>query len=94
MKDNIVGAVIMISLIFWIPISCAICYYDKKLKKDIKRRSISSYSDRTKLRPNRRTFSRRLNRQSACYRDGYSDGLDNTTQQRPTVFYPPNYSQT
>jgi hypothetical protein len=90
MKDNIVGAVIMISLIIWIPISCAICYYDKKLKKEIKRRSISSSSDRTKLRQNRKTFSRRLNRQSA----GYRDGLDDSTQHNYPVFYPPNYSQT
>jgi hypothetical protein len=89
MKDNIVGAVIMISLIIWIPISCAIRYYDKKLKKEIKRRSVSSFGDRTKLRQNRRTFSRRLNRQSAGNRDVLDD-----TQQRLPVYYPPNYRQT
>ena len=30
LKDNIVGTVVVISLIFWVPISCLISYVDKK----------------------------------------------------------------
>jgi len=35
LKDNVVGTVVVISLIFWVPISCLISYVDKKrAKKD------------------------------------------------------------
>jgi disintegrin and metalloproteinase domain-containing protein 17 len=30
LKDNIVGTVVVISLLFWIPISCLISYVDRK----------------------------------------------------------------
>ncbi len=30
LKDNIVGSVVVVSLIFWIPISCLISYVDRK----------------------------------------------------------------
>lgn len=30
LKDNIVGAIVFISLLFWIPISCLISYVDRK----------------------------------------------------------------
>merc|ERR1712061_797768 len=30
LKDNVVGTVVVISLIFWMPISCIISYVDKK----------------------------------------------------------------
>lgn len=30
LKDNVVGTVVVISLIFWVPISCLISYVDKK----------------------------------------------------------------
>ena len=30
LKDNIVGTVVLVSLLFWIPISCLIAYVDRK----------------------------------------------------------------
>ena len=37
LKDNIVGAVVVVTLLFWIPISCLIEYVDRKrAKKDEK----------------------------------------------------------
>lgn len=30
LKDNIVGAVVLTSLLFWVPISCLISYVDRK----------------------------------------------------------------
>lgn len=34
LKDNVVGATIMISLIFWVPCSCVIHHFDKKREKE------------------------------------------------------------
>ena len=30
LKDNIVGSVVLISLVFWVPLSCLISYVDRK----------------------------------------------------------------
>ena len=35
LKDNIVGTVVVISLIFWVPISCLISYVDKKRARKV-----------------------------------------------------------
>ena len=37
LKDNVVGTVVVISLIFWVPISCLISYVDKKRAKKVKK---------------------------------------------------------
>ena len=35
LKDNIVGAVVVVSLLFWIPVSCLISHVDRKrVEKD------------------------------------------------------------
>jgi len=83
MKDNIVGAVIMISLIVWIPIACAINFYDQKHKEDLKKRTASFGSEgsqrRVNLRP--RSFNSRLSRPSVR-----GERLTQTS-----VYYPPGY---
>ncbi|CAG2108562.1 unnamed protein product, partial [Medioppia subpectinata] len=38
MKDNIVGAVVVVTLIVWIPIGCAINFYDQKQMEELRRR--------------------------------------------------------
>ena len=35
LKDNIVGTVVVVSLIFWVPISCLISYVDNKRAKKV-----------------------------------------------------------
>ena len=30
LRDNIVGTVVLVSLLFWVPISCLISYVDRK----------------------------------------------------------------
>ena len=35
LKDNIVGTVVIVSLIFWVPISCLISYVDNKRAKKV-----------------------------------------------------------
>ena len=35
LKDNVVGTVVVISLIFWVPISCLISYVDKKRARKV-----------------------------------------------------------
>ena len=37
LKDNVVGTVVVISLIFWVPISCLISYVDKKRARKVKK---------------------------------------------------------
>ena len=44
LKDNVVGTVVVISLIFWVPISCLISYVDKKRAKKVKK--IFKYAQR------------------------------------------------
>ena len=36
LKDNIVGTVVVVSLIFWVPISCLISYVDNKRAKKVR----------------------------------------------------------
>ena len=33
MKANLVGTVILLSLIIWIPVSCCVSYQDRKMKR-------------------------------------------------------------
>ncbi len=39
LKDNIVGAVVVVSLLFWIPISCLISYVDRKRAEKVRTKS-------------------------------------------------------
>lgn len=41
LKDNIVGTVVIVSLIFWVPISCLISYVDNKRAKKVNKNFIS-----------------------------------------------------
>ncbi len=36
LKDNIVGAVVVISLLFWVPISCLVSYVDRKRAEKVR----------------------------------------------------------
>ena len=36
LKDNVVGTVVVVSLIFWIPVSCLISYVDNKRAKKVR----------------------------------------------------------
>ena len=40
LKDNIVGTVVLVSLLFWIPISCLIAYVDRKRAEKAKQDEI------------------------------------------------------
>jgi len=95
LKDNIVGAVILISLLIWVPVSCAIHFYDKKAKKESKkstrrdfRRSFSTGSD-GRLPQNRRKFSTRYSRPSIR---GNSEEVYPALK-RPRVYYPSSYQK-
>lgn len=61
MKDNIVLAVILISAIIWIPLSCIINNYDQKEREELNRRS-ASLSSRGSGRRVTRNFSRKHTR--------------------------------
>jgi hypothetical protein len=43
LKDNIVGTVVVISLLFWIPISCLISYIDRKRAEKVKLPEINGF---------------------------------------------------
>lgn len=63
LKDNIVGVVIVFSLIIWVPVSCAISYYDKQKAEERRQRSASMQSDASRRRKAiKRQFSRRPTR--------------------------------
>lgn len=43
LKDNIVGAIVVISLLFWVPISCLISYVDRKRAEKVCRSKLAPY---------------------------------------------------
>ena len=38
LKDNIIGTVVVVSLLFWIPISCLVSYVDRKRAEKVRER--------------------------------------------------------
>ena len=50
LKDNIVGTVVVISLIFWVPISCLISYVDKKRARKVSLQILLYFSKVCKFR--------------------------------------------
>ena len=40
LRDNIVGTVVLVSLLFWVPISCLISYVDRKRAEKVGKKTV------------------------------------------------------